>query len=73
MLRERTELPGRRATRWHYALDFPHPAYLVTLVAGPFVEIARPRAAQTGVDVYYFVAAGARGRRAAQLRAARRR
>ena len=25
--------------RWHYALDFPHPAYLVTLVCGPFVEI----------------------------------
>ena len=44
VLRERTELPDERV-RWHYALDFPHPAYLVTLVAGPFAEIADARPA----------------------------
>ena len=31
-LRERVELPGGKKVRWHYALDFPHPPYLVTLV-----------------------------------------
>ena len=56
VLRERRELPGDRV-RWHYALEFPQPAYLVTLAAGPFVEIA-DRAPRTGVDVYYFVPPG---------------
>ena len=56
VLRERTELSGGRV-RWHYALEFPQPAYLVTLVAGPFVEIA-DRAPRTGVDVFYFVPGG---------------
>jgi aminopeptidase N len=44
-------------TRWHYKLDFPHPAYLVTLVAGPYAEVAA-RAPGTGVDVFYYVAPG---------------
>jgi aminopeptidase N len=56
LLRERAELADGRI-RWHYALEFPQPAYLVTLVAGPFVEIA-DRAPRTGVDVFYFVPAG---------------
>jgi aminopeptidase N len=56
VLRDRTELANGRV-RWHYLLDFPHPAYLVTLVAGPFSEIA-DRAPKTGVDVYYFVPPG---------------
>ena len=68
-LRERTELPDGRI-RWHYALEFPQPAYLVTLVAGPFVEIS-DRAPRTGIDVFYFVPAGTRGRRAPQLPRAR--
>src|SRR5262249_20172979 len=55
-VRERAPLPDGRI-RWHYALEFPQPAYLVTLVAGPFVEIAA-RAPRTGVDVFYFVPAG---------------
>jgi len=54
VLRERKQLEGGDRTRWHYVLDFPHPAYLVTLVAGPFVEIAA-RAPETGVDVFYYV------------------
>ncbi len=56
VLRDRTELPDGRV-RWHYVLDFPHPAYLVTLVAGPFVEVA-DKAPRTGVDVYYYVTPG---------------
>jgi aminopeptidase N len=55
-LRERAELPDGRV-RWHYALDFPQPAYLVTLVCGPFGEVA-DRAAATGVDVYYYAPPG---------------
>ena len=66
------DLRRATATRWHYALDFPQPAYLVTLVCGPFVEM-KDRAPETGVDVYYFVPPGPRGRRPPQLRAARRR
>jgi aminopeptidase N len=43
--------------RWHYKLDFPQPAYLVTLVCGPFAEIVE-RAPKTGVDVHYFAPPG---------------
>jgi aminopeptidase N len=53
---ERIDLPGARV-RWHYKLDFPQPAYLLTLVAGPFVEV-RASAPRTGVDVYAFVPPG---------------
>ena len=67
-LRERDELPGAARVRWHYALDFPQPAYLVTLVCGPFVEIADARP-QTGVDVYYFAAPGREADARPQLRA----
>jgi aminopeptidase N len=57
VLRDRRDI-GDGRVRWHYLLDdFPHPAYLVTLVAGPFAEI-RDRAPATGVDVHYFVAPG---------------
>ncbi|HLK93360.1 MAG TPA: M1 family aminopeptidase [Polyangia bacterium] len=56
-LRERTDLPGGLATRWHYALALPQPAYLLTLVVGPFAEL-RDRAPKTGVDVYAFCAPG---------------
>src|SRR5262245_15765572 len=56
VLRARDEQPDSRV-RWHYALEFPQPAYLVTLVAGPFVEIAE-RAPRTGVDVFYYVPPG---------------
>jgi aminopeptidase N len=53
---ERADLDGGRV-RWHYRLDFPQPAYLVTLVCGPFVELA-DKAENTGVDVYYYAAPG---------------
>ncbi|MEO8213611.1 MAG: M1 family aminopeptidase [Myxococcales bacterium] len=55
-LRSRDVLPDGRV-RWHYGLDFPHPPYLVTIVCGPFVEIA-DRAPETGVDVFAFVTPG---------------
>jgi aminopeptidase N len=60
-LRGREELPardgGEARVRWHYFLDFPQPAYLLTLVCGPFTEL-RDRAEKTGVDVYYFAPPG---------------
>jgi aminopeptidase N len=56
VLRERVEL-GDGRVRWHYALDFPQPAYLLTLVVGPFAEL-RDRAEATGTDVFAFVAPG---------------
>ncbi|MES1205152.1 MAG: M1 family aminopeptidase [Pseudomonadota bacterium] len=55
-LRTRDVLPDGRV-RWHYGLDFPLPPYLVTIVCGPFVEVA-DRAPETGVDVFAFVPAG---------------
>ncbi len=58
-LRERRDL-GNGLTEWHYALDFPHSPYLVTLVCGEFAEI-KDRAKETGVDVYYY---GPKGREA---------
>ena len=58
-LRERREL-GNGQTQWHYALDFPHSPYLVTLVCGEFAEV-KDRAKETGVDVYYY---GPKGREA---------
>jgi len=51
-LRERRDL-GHGRTLWHYGLDTPHSAYLVTLVCGRFAEI-KERAPETGVDVYYY-------------------
>src|SRR3954452_16870288 len=56
-LRERTDVANGASTRWHYALALPQPAYLLTLVVGPFVEL-RDRAEKTGVDVYAFTAPG---------------
>src|SRR5688572_24947454 len=55
-LKEREDLDEQR-TRWHYVLDFPHAAYLVTLVCGSFAEV-KERAAETGADVYYFMPPG---------------
>ena len=55
-LRERVDVDDDR-TRWHYVLDFPHSAYLVTLVCGRFEEI-KDRASATGVEVHYFVPPG---------------
>ena len=55
-LKQRQDVDEQR-TRWHYVLDFPHAAYLVTLVCGTFAEV-KARAPDTGVDVYYYVPPG---------------
>lgn len=55
-LRERADT-GDGRTRWHYALEFPHSPYLMTLVCGTFSEL-KDRAPHTGVDVYYFAPPG---------------
>ncbi|HEY4395689.1 MAG TPA: M1 family metallopeptidase, partial [Polyangia bacterium] len=56
-LRERVDLPGGKVTRWHYALALPQPAYLLTLVVGPFAELT-DRAPKTGVNVFGYCAPG---------------
>lgn len=58
-LRATRELEDGRK-QWHYALDFPHSPYLVTLVCGEFAEL-RDRAPVTGTEVYYY---GPKGREA---------
>ncbi len=55
-LRETVDIDGDRS-RWHYALDFPHAGYLVTLVCGSFEEV-RDKAPGTGVEIYYYVPPG---------------
>ena len=60
-----------RATRWHYALTLPQPAYLLTLVVGPVRRAPRPRREDRRRRLRLH-RAGARGRRAPQLRPHRR-
>ncbi len=55
-LREKKDIDGGR-TRWHYVLDVPHAAYLLTLVCGDFIEI-KDRAPITGTDVYIYAPPG---------------
>ena len=53
---ERTEKDDRAIFR--YRQDVPHSTYLVTMVAGPFVEVAQGRAGKNGVPVFYYVLPG---------------
>jgi aminopeptidase N len=53
---ERRDIDGAR-TRWHYSLGLPHAGYLITLVCGPFVELA-DHAPRTGVELRYHVPPG---------------
>ncbi len=55
-LKQRRDIDTKR-TEWQYTLDLPHSAYLLTLVAGDFVEI-RDRAPETGVEVFYYAPPG---------------
>lgn len=56
------ELVERRdengTTIFRYRQDVPHSTYLMTLVAGPFVEIAQGKAGRNGVPVFYYVLPG---------------
>ncbi len=53
---ERRNEKGKTIFRYHQAV--PHSTYLMTMVAGPFVEIAQGRAGQNGVPIYYYVLPG---------------
>ena len=65
------ELPGGKQIRWHYALDFPHPPYLVTLVCGPSSRSRTARAAPASTSTTS-CRRGARPTRAAASAARRR-
>jgi aminopeptidase N len=47
---------GKAIFRYHQAI--PHSTYLMTMVAGPFVEVAQGGAGQNKVPVYYYVLPG---------------
>lgn len=53
---ERRDQDGR--TIFRYRQDVPHSTYLMTMVAGPFVEVASGAAGQNGVPVFYYVLPG---------------
>lgn len=53
---ERKDEDGK--TIFRYRQDVPHSSYLVTMVAGPFVEIAQGKAGSNGVPVFYYVLPG---------------
>ncbi|HVN69751.1 MAG TPA: M1 family aminopeptidase [Candidatus Binatia bacterium] len=45
-------------TIFRYRQDVPHSTYLMTMVAGPFVEVAQRAAGKNGVPIYYYVLPG---------------
>ncbi len=45
-------------TTFRYRQEIPHSTYLMTLVAGPFVEIAAGTAGRNDVPIYYYVLPG---------------
>jgi aminopeptidase N len=53
---ERKDDAGR--TIFRYRQDVPHSTYLMTLVAGPFVEVAQGAAGTNSVPVFYYVLPG---------------
>jgi aminopeptidase N len=56
---ERADADG--TTVYRYRQDVPHSTYLMTMVAGPFVEVAQRRAGRNGVPVFYYVLPGRDG------------
>ena len=55
-LAERTDENDR--TIFRYEQDVPHSTYLMTLVTGPFVEVAQRGAGSRNVPVFYYVLPG---------------
>jgi aminopeptidase N len=53
---ERKDEDGR--TLFRYRQDVPHSTYLMTMVAGPFVEIAQGKAGANAVPVFFYVLPG---------------
>ncbi len=45
-------------TIFRYRQEIPHSTYLVTMVAGPFVEVAQGTAGRNAVPVFYYVLPG---------------
>ncbi len=45
-------------TIFRYREDVPHSTYLMTMVAGPFAEVASGTAGRNGVPIYYYVLPG---------------
>jgi aminopeptidase N len=45
-------------TIFRYRQDVPHSTYLMTMVAGPFVEVAQGTAGRNAVPVFYYVLPG---------------
>ncbi|HVR45157.1 MAG TPA: M1 family aminopeptidase [Candidatus Binatia bacterium] len=45
-------------TIFRYRQDIPHSTYLMTMVVGPFAEVASGKAGRNGVPVYYYVLPG---------------
>ena len=48
-------------TLFRYRQDVPHSTYLVTMVAGPFVEVVQAKAGKNQVPVHYYVLPGSEG------------
>ena len=53
---ERRDEGDRTIFRYHQ--EVPHSTYLMTMVAGPFVEVAQGKAGRNGVPVFYYVLPG---------------
>jgi len=53
---ERRDEDDRTVFRYHQ--EVPHSTYLMTMVAGPFVEVAQGKAGRNGVPVFYYVLPG---------------
>ncbi len=45
-------------TIFRYRQDVPHSTYLMTMVAGPFAEVASGKAGRNGVPIHYYVLPG---------------
>lgn len=45
-------------TIFRYRQEIPHSTYLVTMVTGPFVEVAQGTAGRNGVPIFYYVLPG---------------
>jgi aminopeptidase N len=53
---ERRDVDGKSIFRYHQ--EVPHSTYLMTMVAGPFVEIAQGKAGRNEIPISYYVLPG---------------
>ncbi len=52
---------GNGTTTFRYRQDVPHSTYLMTMVAGPFIEVSQRTAGRNAVPVFYYVLPGRDG------------